>query len=141
MTSQRTCYSCKEVRPLSMFYIEAEKRRAATLGRTSIQHMCRLCSREVAVKRMAPRRAIIDEARAVGCADCGVVNLAHPEIFDFDHLPGHVKLGSVTAFLTKGSIDDLRAEIAKCEVVCSNCHRIRTKSREAATFGVSRVVI
>jgi len=27
------------------------------------------------------------------------------------------------------TIDTLKEEIAKCEVVCSNCHRIRTKKR------------
>lgn len=42
------------------------------------------------------------------------------------------------AFLSKGTLDDLRAEIAKCEVVCANCHRIRTKGRSPATRGRSR---
>ena len=45
---------------------------------------------------------------------------------------------NVAAFLSKGTLDDLRAEIAKCEVVCANCHRIRTKGRPPATRGRSR---
>ena len=48
------------------------------------------------------------------------------------------KAGNVAAFLSKGTLDDLRAEIAKCEVVCANCHRIRTKGRVPVTRGRSR---
>ena len=33
--------------------------------------------------------------------------------------------------------EELLAEITKCEVVCANCHRIRTRRRPAATFGKS----
>jgi len=42
---------------------------------------------------------------------------------DFDHVRGR-KLGCV---LHMGSKDAIRAEAAKCEVVCANCHRERTQ--------------
>jgi hypothetical protein len=60
------------------------------------------------------------------CADCNVV--FPPCCMDFDHLEGFVKLGSINKMLT-ANMDVLRAEIAKCELVCSNCHRIRTIKR------------
>lgn len=55
-----------------------------------------------------------------------------------DHLDGTTKAGNVAAFLSKGTLDDLRAELAKCEVVCANCHHIRTKGRVPVTRGRSR---
>ena len=99
---------------------------------------CRSCSSEIARERRAPRQAIVDQAKAAGCVDCGIVNIDHPEIFDFDHT-GDDKAAGVAAFMTKGTEADLVAEIAKCEVVCANCHRIRTKARPSATRGKSRV--
>lgn len=91
----RTCYRCRRAQPLTEFYVEAEKRRAATLGRRTFTYPCRSCQSELAAERMAPRRAIVDAARAAGCTDCGLIDLEHPEIYDFDHLPSQTKAGNV----------------------------------------------
>lgn len=61
-----------------------------------------------------------------GCVDCGYSQ--YPEALDFDHLPGTEKLKAV-ALMWGFSWDKVLAEIAKCEVVCSNCHRHRTTVR------------
>ncbi len=75
------------------------------------------------------RTALIRQIKlARGCADCGY--RSHPEALDFDHLPGAEKLANVSrmalATMTEAVI---LAEIEKCEVVCANCHRIRTFER------------
>lgn len=62
-----------------------------------------------------------------GCADCGYN--AHPAALDFDHLPGHVKVRKMSTASAGMSRVRLEAEMAKCEVVCANCHRVRTANR------------
>lgn len=44
---------------------------------------------------------------------------------DFDHVRGS-KVGNVSEMLGSTSLADLLMEIAKCDVVCANCHRLRT---------------
>lgn len=48
---------------------------------------------------------------------------------DFDHVRGkkHANVMELIPTLSKKKIDE---EIAKCEIVCSNCHRARTHSRK-----------
>lgn len=46
----------------------------------------------------------------------------------WDHLPGAVKLGDVST-LRGRSKQKILDEIAKCELVCSNCHVLRTFRR------------
>jgi hypothetical protein len=65
--------------------------------------------------------------QTAGCADCGYD--AHPAALDFDHLDGSVKRGDISKMLTV-TLRNLFEEIAKCEVVCANCHRIRTFERK-----------
>ena len=50
-----------------------------------------------------------------------------PECMDFDHINGdkNYNVGKLVGH-TRATID---AELAKCEVVCANCHRTRTKKR------------
>ena len=49
---------------------------------------------------------------------------------DLDHLPGHEKsFGRSRAFFHPYSAAVVLAEIAKCQAVCANCHRIRTEAR------------
>jgi hypothetical protein len=62
-----------------------------------------------------------------GCVDCGF-NL-WPEALEFDHLPGTTKLFNVSDVTRRSDKALLDAEIAKCEVVCSNCHKHRTARR------------
>jgi hypothetical protein len=67
-----------------------------------------------------------------GCADCGYN--AHPAALDFDHLPGSAKVATIAKMIggyvgLKAALEKVQAEISKCEVVCANCHRIRTWNR------------
>lgn len=69
--------------------------------------------------------------RTAPCTDCG--GFFDAACMDFDHVPERgKKSGQITEFVKgklRGTEEDLWAEIAKCDVVCSNCHRIRTKIR------------
>lgn len=86
----------------------------------------------------AQNRELVDGIKlARGCADCGY--RAHACALQFDHLPGREKRGEVARLASAcfGSFETRRArllaEIAKCEVVCANCHAVRTQQRRNAT--------
>lgn len=66
---------------------------------------------------------------AAGCADCGYAE--HPHALDFDHRDPSTKSFGIGGAWSK-SLARVAAEIAKCDVVCANCHRIRTAYRRAA---------
>ncbi len=72
------------------------------------------------------KMVIIDAIKAArGCADCGFNN---PVALDFDHVRGE-KLFEVADKVSWFSLDKLLDEIEKCDIVCANCHRIRTEDR------------
>ena len=45
---------------------------------------------------------------------------------DFDHRDPETKEFEVSVKLRRVSFDRLLAEVAKCDVVCANCHKYRT---------------
>lgn len=51
----------------------------------------------------------------------------------FDHRPGEAKVAGI-ARLKNFNHEKLLAEIAKCDVVCANCHAIRTAARARANL-------
>lgn len=63
------------------------------------------------------------------CVDCGFDDLSRLEVFDFDHLPGKLKKINLSRIFASYSLERVLEELAQCEVVCSNCHRTRTKKR------------
>jgi hypothetical protein len=64
-----------------------------------------------------------------GCADCGWRGWARG--LDWDHVEG-VKLGGIATLIANGRPwGEIEAEMAKCDVVCANCHRIRTAQRRS----------
>jgi len=72
--------------------------------------------------RYSRNRMILNEAKDVPCADCG--KRFPPRVMDFDHRD-NAKAFNVGRCSVM-SVARVTEEIAKCEVVCANCHRIRT---------------
>lgn len=74
-------------------------------------------------KRQFLNRAYMDSLKAGGCVDCGNKNLT---VLEFDHLRDKTRNIGDMRGVCWAVID---AEVAKCEVVCANCHSIRTAAR------------
>ena len=70
-------------------------------------------------------RRLVVEAKSRPCVDCGVSYPAY--VMDLDHRPGEAKLFNLSE-VRRGLWDaeQVASEIAKCDVVCANCHRERT---------------
>lgn len=84
--------------------------------------------KEKAARQQDRNRQIIRRAKDVPCADCGQV---YPWfVMDFDH-KAEDKTDNVGR-MVYGPTARLLTEMAKCDVVCSNCHRIRTHGKDRA---------
>ena len=60
------------------------------------------------------------------CLDCKIVYPTY--VLDFDHRDGTKKRFNIS-LVSSHSIETLQKEIDKCDLVCANCHRIRTHKR------------
>ena len=82
-------------------------------------------------KRHAKIQKVIREGKNKPCADCGV---SYPwYVMDYDHVRGEKLFDLATAASRHMSLVLIEAEMAKCEVVCSNCHRERTQRKYVST--------
>lgn len=61
------------------------------------------------------------------CMDCGFTPVHHSQM-DWDHIQGD-KLSNVSQLSQLGSLSKVLEEVSKCELVCANCHRLRTATR------------
>lgn len=135
----RVCHRCKVEQPIDQFYVEAEARAKVRRGK-ALKMPCRGCQQRYQAERRAPRQAIVDAIKAEsGCVDCGL-RPKYSQVLEFDHRPDEVKLFHISDRMTNGTIEDLLAEIAKCDIVCANCHRIRTveKNQFGDSLGTTR---
>jgi hypothetical protein len=71
------------------------------------------------------KKRLAEIKESAGCFDCGMSNHI---VLDFDHLRD--KKYNVSRMVHDGfSWKAIKREIEKCQVVCANCHRIRTHNR------------
>ena len=72
------------------------------------------------------------------CVDCGFKGSICPQVLEFDHL-GDKKF-EISMFTKHTlSLDRVKKEIEKCDLVCANCHRIRTVGRRDKTSVTPKV--
>jgi hypothetical protein len=69
------------------------------------------------------RRKIVNKLKNKPCSDCGIKYPYY--VMDFDHKDKNTKLGNPSHLLSY-SLERFLVEIEKCDIVCANCHRIRT---------------
>lgn len=128
----RRCGLCFASKPLTEFHRRGDR----------YQSWCKSCRKTYDAGYHAGRRELrmtqkreriarliewMRQAKSKPCADCG--GRFHPAAMQFDHLPGILKRLDVATLVRRGSIGLARAEIAKCEIVCANCHAMRTFMR------------
>lgn len=136
----RTCRACSTTRPLTDFPRNAEKPQG-------LAAICKECQRIVSrehyrlhreryISRARARNAIngleirelIATLKRSPCADCTQQYPRH--VVQFDHVRG-VKRFNVSRG-RRLSVARILAEVAKCDLVCANCHAIRTYNRMVA---------
>lgn len=75
------------------------------------------------------RRKALHELKNIPCCDCG--QSFHPYCMDFDHRDPKLKKFTIgCAVVSSKRWADILEEIDKCDVVCANCHRLRTFMNE-----------
>jgi hypothetical protein len=88
----------------------------------------RTSAREARKRYKAKAYAFVNEIKSTTpCTDCG--KTFDPICMDFDHCQGG-KLDNISRMVNLGRpMKIIEDEIAKCELVCACCHRIRTRDR------------
>lgn len=68
-------------------------------------------------------RILVDSAKNIPCMDCGIKYPSY--VMDFDHREN--KIENVSGMVSRGvAVSKILEEISKCDIVCANCHRVRT---------------
>ena len=91
--------------------------------------------RKNSAARVARSRALVlDYLRTHPCVDCGETDVI---VLEFDHVRD-TKIADVSTLMRNGhSWQKIEAEIAKCEVRCSNCHQRVTASRRKSRYAIA----
>lgn len=83
--------------------------------------------REWRIQNVEKKKAVVRDLKKSPCLDCK--NTFPPCAMEFDHVRGTKSYEVSTLMSGNFSMKKLLDEIAKCELVCSNCHAIRTDAR------------
>ena len=76
------------------------------------------------------RQEFVQRSKNKPCMDCG--GKFPLECMDFDHVPSRgQKKFNIGWSSNRETLESLKLEILKCDVICSNCHRTRTKKRRS----------
>lgn len=108
------------------------------------QLICMRCHVEETVRREGVGKDITDRSylerekmtyvnslKSEGCQICSYVNVDLLRFFHLDHLNPLEKIECIARMVKDKtySLDDVKAEIAKCRVLCGNCHKLHTKDQ------------
>lgn len=132
----KTCPRCEGAFPITEF-------RFKNISKNLRYSYCRACRSSILKEHYRRNKAaylrrnarfrlrnseIIREYKSRPCANCGIQYPYY--VMDFDHRAGEAKVINLAnaSRLTRPKILE---EIAKCDVVCSNCHRERTHRRKS----------
>jgi len=132
----KVCTGCGLERPITEFPVKHKER--GTRGTR-----CRACrsaygkehyqrNRDAYLARTKARRHrerdsywawLMTYLQSHPCIDCGETD---PVVLTFDHRDDTVKVDTIGRLLSRSGWRTFLAEVAKCDVRCANCHRLRT---------------
>lgn len=126
----KICGTCKEEKPISEFSLKKGKP----------QYNCKECHSKyrkahyennkqkyidkAAKNKKAYAREYYDWLSGKCCADCGTTDI---RVLEQDHLKD--KKFNISLLIGRVRLSTMMEELNKCEIVCANCHIIRTGER------------
>ena len=136
----KVCSKCKENKPESDFGFKEKGK---------LQPYCRVCNnahnREYYANNKEKQKATVvarnkkyrEELKtwvreiktSSPCMDCKIFYPWY--VMDFDHVGADKEFNISSMIAGSFSVSRIEKEIAKCELVCSNCHRERTFNRSS----------
>ena len=135
----RSCTKCGQSKPGSEFH-RSRTGQFSYCGDCRRAYDRRYYAERGKAARLARVRVWRGEARAWmdalkedrACADCG--GIFPPYVMHWDHLPGHLKIAEISTMVGTRRREVVIDELAKCELVCANCHVMRTVVRARRTI-------
>lgn len=132
----KICNKCKQEQPLDNF----------NKKRNGLQPYCKPCDRLASraryknnkdshIKNVRQRNLkvikknhdyILEYLKTHACVDCGNSDI---RVLEFDHIGDDKEYNIANMIGGAYSLSSIDKEIAKCEVRCANCHRIKTAER------------
>lgn len=128
----KVCSRCKVEKPYDQFSKYAK-------SKDGYQYHCRQCKAELHKENHAARMVSIRAAKKRRKArnrqyvydyllehpcPCGE---SDPVVLEFDHIDPSIKSKAISVLMNEAcSLEMLQGEIAKCRVLCANCHRRHT---------------
>lgn len=119
--TEKRCPKCDTVKPLSDFY---KYKNPEYNGSKSYFSYCKSCTVRYDNDRWIQRRIEMINYKGGVCSRCGItLQASHYCIFDFHHRDSLEKEFEASKLKYK-SWNIIKSELEKCDLVCSNCHRL-----------------
>lgn len=131
----KCCTKCKIEKPIEEFYQKSDRKNGSSF--------CRKCFNSYCSDRWIKAKQKAIEYKGSKCQDCSI---SYPEtdhcVFDFHHRNPNEKDVDWKKLRLR-SWDKIVFEVDKCDLLCSNCHRLRHKriwldSNQHTLFPITR---
>jgi len=111
----RHCKKCKELVSKDLFYKDKSQW-------DGLDRVCKHCNLDRMVSRRYAKKLAIVEYLGGACVKCGAtLEDIHWTAFDCNHIDPSQKSFAIGS--AGHNIENIKDELDKCELVCSNCHR------------------
>jgi hypothetical protein len=114
---KKICSRCHEEKLIGEYYTKGKKK--------TPHSMCKNCFNLYCVERWTQRKIDAIVYKGSKCTDCEINYPEQPYvIFDFHHREPSIKDFDWSKLRLR-AIEDIKIELDKCDLLCSNCHRKR----------------
>ncbi len=120
----RVCRRCNTRKDVADYH-----RNIKRTSKTTCNVCYRLQTQTYKKKYRESSKAIIVYFKSRPCLDCGICY--PPFVMDFHHREDEIKSFDLSDGVKNKSHRQIRNEAAKCDILCANCHRIRTNYIQA----------
>lgn len=129
----KKCNTCNTIKPIECF----NRNKAKPDG---LANKCKDCNREYLKNHYKSNKEYYSEKRERNRAEykkkfyeflktksCQVCGNSDIRVLEFDHVRD--KKFNISAKMANMPLENLMSEISKCEILCANCHRIKTSNQ------------